>query len=318
MYGDNMIEAIIGTERVRIDNVIKEILHNDSEVYGEQEIIKFSTKDKEFNFDRIHNSMNTVSLFELRKCIILYVYDKDMNQDKDSQLSEIIKNDNPEVLLVIVFDKKPLVKSKVKKPLEEKARLTKIDTFNPMQKSAYIIQKLKLSGIFLTSAVAHEFERRVGNDLMRLDKEIEKLSVLDREITLEDIKLLVSQDLDDNIFALSDALLKKDLKGCLSVYQTLLQLKIDPLALFGMLASSIRRNYQVNILSSMHMSSQEISVQLGMSDKQAYFISKNQKMDPKNSLRLLNILASREQEAKNGKTDRFVALELFLIDATSS
>lgn len=313
-----MIEAIIGNDRVRIESLINELISKDTSIHGELEILKMSTKDKDFNFDKLETAINTISLFEMRKCFIIYVYDKDMNQDKEKLLADLIMKVDNNVFLILVFEKKPLQKSKLKKPLEERAHISKIESLNQMQKSAYVLQQLKNNGIRLTSSVAHEFEKRVGNDLMRLEREIEKLSVLDREISLDDIKLLVSQDLDDNIFALSDALLKRDLKQCLNVYQTLLQLKIDPLALFGMLASSIRRNYQVNILSAMHMSHQEIGLQLGMSDKQAYFISKNQKMDPNNSLRLLNLLAKKEQEAKNGKVDRFVALELFLIDAASA
>lgn len=290
----------------------------DERTLGDIEVSKFSTKDKNFDFDKLFWTLNTVSLFESRKFIILEIYDKDMNTSKEAQLNELLTGNLEHVCFIVVFDKKPLVKSILKKTLESVSRIHKVEALSQMQRSSYIISKLKELGIRLSAEVNQELEQRVGQDLVRLDNEIKKLSVLDREITIKDIELLVSKDLDDNIFALSDALLKKNLKQVLNVYQGLLQLKIDPLALFGMLAASIRRNYQVNSLMSMNMRQEDVASQLGMSDKQVYFIYRNQRMDPVNSLRLLNILATREQEAKSGKIDRFIALELFLIDATTS
>lgn len=312
-----MIKTIIGTDRIQIDGLLNKYIEEERRQFGSVEVVKYSSKDKDFIFDVAFRALQTQSMFDPRKCVVINIFEKDITKEKELQLLNILNLSNFDALLILIFDKKPLVKSPLKKPLETHSHIVKIDAMSTMQRSAYIMQRVKQSRITMSQNVILELDGRIGNDMMRLEKELEKFSVLDRPVTMEDIALLVSKDLDDNIFALSDAVLKRNLKTALTVYKDLLTLKIDPLALFGMIASSLRRSYQLNTLLDMGMSTREISDILSISDKQVYFISKNQRFNPRLALKLLNQLAQKEQNAKSGKIDRFVAFELFLIDATT-
>lgn len=313
-----MIKTLIGNDPIQKQLEMNKIIDEESRQYGDIEIIKFNASDKDFKFELPMLALRTQSMFDTRKAIVLEISDKSLAKGNENLLIELLGYASHDVLLIVLLDKKPLAKSPLKKVLESKTQIIKIEAMSSMQRATYIATKVKEKGINISANLVELLDQRIGDDLVRLENELNKLSVLERKIQTNDIYNLVSQDMDDNIFALSDAVLKKNLKNALEVYHSLTQQKIDPLALFGMLASSLRRSYQVNAMLSMNMSAQEIAVQLGMSDKQVYFISKNQRSNHLTTMRLLNQLADKEQQAKSGKIDRFVALELFLIDATTS
>ena len=311
-----MVEMIIGNDAARIHEALVAIIAKDCDVFGVQERLSFSTRDKDFDLVQLKQAILTPSLFETRKAITVRIYDKDFNQEQEMALSLLLQSVPSEVLMIVIMDKKPLVKSPLKKIMDNHARVRKIETLRDFERADYITQQVKQAGLTLNASALGVLKDRVGDDLVRLTHELAKLSVLDRELFVADIEKIVPKSLDDNIFLLSDAVLKENLASMLAVYQDLLALKIDPLALFGMLGASLRKNYQVNVLGRLGKSASDIAEQLSMSEKQAYFILRNQNKDPYLTLKLLNSLASKEQQAKRGKMDRFLALELFFIAVT--
>lgn len=310
-----MIEMIIGGDDARVQETLATIITKDADVFGAQERVAFSTRDKEFDLVHVKQAVLTPSLFDPRKVITLRLYDKDLNQEQEGFLADILHHVPTDVLMVVVLDKKPLVKSALKKIMDQHARVHKVETLRDFERGDYIAQQVKRAGLTLSASAMGVLQERIGSDWVRLHHELEKLRVLDRPIGDDDLKLIVPKSLDDNIFLLSDAVLKENLREMILVYQDLLALKIDPLALFGMLASSLRKNYQVNVLARQGKRAADIAEQLAMSEKQAHFIMRNQNKDPYFTLKLLDSLASKEQQAKQGKIDRFLAIELFFIAA---
>ncbi len=95
-------------------------------------------------------------------------------------------------------------------------------------------------------------------------------------------------------------------------------MKMDPLALLGMVAYGLRNLFQVGLLAESGLSDAAIASKLGMS---SYVVSITKKdMSAKSSyvLNLLNQLATLDQDVKMGKVDRFIAFELFMLDVIRS
>lgn len=311
-----MIDIILGSDAQRIKHKLLSLIDADKQVFGESEQWSIDFADKFFTFEDLEQRAYTPSMFYQRKVIILTLSQKNISNDLDKQLYTFLSRIPNEVYIIIVIDKKPLSKSLLKKIFDSN-KVHVIDAMTPMSRNAYLLERAKAKKIGLSAQVMELLQSRVGDDLMRYEFELDKLSVLGREIQLVDIRNLISKELDDNIFLLSDALLKRNMTQTFEVYQDLLSQKIDPLALFGMVGSSLRKNFQINGLLSKGYPSSEVSAMLGITDKQVYFIQRNQNLNPNKVISMLNKLSDYEQRAKNGMIDRFLAFELFLIEATS-
>jgi DNA polymerase-3 subunit delta len=78
----------------------------------------------------------------------------------------------------------------------------------------------------------------IGTDMGKLMSELEKLIsyAYDREvITRDDIDAICSKNVEDRIFEMIDAIMKKDMQTCMERYEDLLALKVQPARIIVML-----------------------------------------------------------------------------------
>jgi DNA polymerase-3 subunit delta len=100
----------------------------------------------------------------------------------------------------------------------------------------------KDAGLNLDPRVAQSLVMRVGNDLQLLWREILKLHAFagDKRLTVEDVEQLVGEARGTTVFALTDAVGVKDLKGTMTALRKLLELGEPPVLLLYMLARNFR------------------------------------------------------------------------------
>lgn len=306
-----MIDVLIGKNKVLIDKEIKDIEKTTAATYGDLDRMEFNMADRDFKYDLLNEAMHTISLFGNYQFIILRYSDKDSSKLDEASLIETLTHFN-DFQFVLVLEKKLLASSKLKKMLDKNAKTKVVADPREADISHYIRQQAK--GRFeISEGAARSLAGRVKMDLVRLQQEMLKLENVGEPIEVKHIEMLVSSELDDNVFRLSDALLKKDGKTAIEVYQELLAQRLDPIALMGLVASSLRRLYQVGALSESGYGNERIASTLEMSDKQAGFILRNQYRNSWEVLSLLNELGTIDQGVKLGKVDRFIAFELFLM-----
>lgn len=82
----------------------------------------------------------------------------------------------------------------------------------------------------------------VGTDLERLSHELDKLAAYAaaRSITRDDVSLLVERHVEENIFALTDALGNRQAADAARLLEQEYEAGSDPLGLFAMLARQVR------------------------------------------------------------------------------
>ncbi|MEG0328056.1 MAG: DNA polymerase III subunit delta [Erysipelothrix sp.] len=306
-----MIDVLIGKNKVLIDKEIKDIEKAVAATYGDLDRMEFNMADRDFKYDLLNEAMHTISLFGNYQFIILRYSDKDSSKLDEASLIETLTHFN-DFQFVLVLEKKLLASSKLKKMLDKNAKTKVVVDPREADISHYIRQQAK-ERFEISEAAARSLASRVKMDLVRLQQELLKLENVGEPIEVKHIEMLVSSELDDNVFRLSDALLKKDGKTAIEVYQELLAQRLDPIALMGLVASSLRRLYQVGALSESGYGNERIASTLDMSDKQVGFILRNQYRNSWEVLSLLNELGTIDQGVKLGKIDRFIAFELFLM-----
>lgn len=309
-----MVDVIFGTDRFQVQKEIDRIQDKAKKDFGNFERLSFASSDPDFNLQDVYESVMTMSLFGERKFIVFLIEsEKDAGKLDENILLELIQLDQFDINLVIWMAKKPLAKTKLKKLIDKHARVSDLKKVDLQGVSNVVNQQLREMGLRMDPNALSLFLKRINGDLLRANTELEKLSVLDGVISLEHIDTLVNESFDDAQFALSNALMDKNLKEAFAVYHRLLESKMDPLALLGMIASSLRGVYQVMILTSEGYNHQTIADLSGMSIGQVKYVVRSQRRNPQDVLRLLNDLADIDQKAKLGLIDRHLSFELFML-----
>lgn len=307
-----MIDIVIGTNEYLKQSKIDEILKTYESKQGPASLRKFDTNAKNFSMDQVLEACTTVSLFEEHTSVVLYV--DSLKKDDENLLMELLKQNIYEVNLIVNFIKKPLASSALGKVLKN-LKIHQVKALPEKDVNAYIKQEIKKRKINIDSQALSYLLDSLGKYPQRLDQELNKLELYGESINLETIKQIVSPSLEDNIFALSDAVLKRDVNSAFEVYHDLIENNVEPLALMGLVSSSFRRIYQISALKSRSYVNKELAEVLSMSEKQVYFLSRNRLRPYQEVHKLLSELSTIDQDVKLGKVDRYVAFELWLYQA---
>ena len=301
IYGDN---RFLGLEKV------EEIMGG----FEDFERSDFMSSHADFDFGRVFEAASTVSMFHEFRLILVHIEtEKDINKVDVSLLESILKL--PKVVVILWLPKK----------LEKKHALSKVlgkgvqEHLLVKEKEAQgsLIKRLDALISDRKLGISSEAKRllisNLGDDYMRLETEVDKLSLLGKRIEVADVEALISLDITKDVFALGNALIARDAQLAFKIYHDLLMQKQEPLSLLPLIASSLRSIYQVETLKGLGFSDEAVCSQLRMSSGQLWYIKKNQVGRVSNVIELLNTLASIDQGVKLGEMDAYIAFEVFMI-----
>lgn len=127
--------------------------------------------------------------------------------------------------------------------------------------NSWIIQRCKLNGGTIDHNSASYLANLLGDNLFRLENEIQKLALYAGEnpINISMIDELVSDNAEKSIFQMTDQLARKDIKGALSTLKSLEESGIEAPYLFAMIARQFRLMLEMKSLSEQRMTEQMIA-----------------------------------------------------------
>ena len=203
---------------------------------------------EEVNVSNAIMELDTYGFFQEKKIvwcknsIFLTTKKSEIEHDIDA-LTKYINNLNPDNILIISCDKLD-GKKNIVKLIKKEANIIDIN-FNYEK---YIKKQLK--GYQINAETINYLIECTGN-INRLDNELNKLIFYKndtKEITKKDIDLIVIKKVDDNIFDLIDAIISKNKKKSLRIYNEMINYGEEIFRIFVSLANQIRLIYQVKVL----------------------------------------------------------------------
>ncbi len=276
-----------------------------NKILNENKINKESVTTYDLEINSLKNALidiNTISLFEDVKCIIC----KNLINVKElDELKEYLKQKTNNILILVMKN------AKDNKPLYNLCK--NIIDLSSIDINKYVKEELKdytISPLNINLLI-----NNCNNDFNRIKNEVEKLKMYkynEKEITKEDINLLVKKSLDNNIFDLIDYINKKDRKNAYKIYNELIKNNEVPVKILVTLANNYRLMYQVKVLLE-SKSDEEIMKILDIKKEGRLYILKKQTYNFTSS-RLLDILkelAKADLNIKSGKITDKLAMELF-------
>lgn len=302
---------IEGSDYISVNNKISEIIKKNG--FSDASISKYDLS--EGLLDDALEDLNTYGLFSDKKIVIINNFDKmDPLFNKPEELLKYVENSSSLNLLFVVSDKYD-DRKKIIKDLKKKMKFIKIST-DPV-----VFTKSCLEGYKVENGVINLLVNNTLGDVTRLYNECNKLKtykINDKYISKDDVEELSFKRLGDSTettFQFSRALAEKDKKSALKLYQELLNYKIEPLSIIGLLASQFRIMYQVKSLEEKNMRNDEISSSL---KEKPYRITKTRELTRYYSKReILDLMIKLEDidlKIKTTSVDANTLVQLFILN----
>lgn len=302
---------IEGSDYISVNNKISEIIKKNG--FSDASISKYDLS--EGLLDDALEDLNTYGLFSDKKIVIINNFDKmDPLFNKPEELLKYVENSSSLNLLFVVSDKYD-DRKKIIKDLKKKMKFIKIST-DPV-----VFTKSCLEGYKVENGVINLLVNNTLGDVTRLYNECNKLKtykINDKYISKDDVEELSFKRLGDSTettFQFSRALAEKDKKSALILYQELLNYKIEPLSIIGLLASQFRIMYQVKSLEEKNMRNDEIASSL---KEKPYRITKTRELtryySKKEILDLMIKLEDIDLKIKTTSVDANTLVQLFILN----
>ena len=314
-----MFYLIYGLENYLINENINKII--DELKINSEEIIKMDMSSSTINSLLVEAS--SVNMFSNRKLILCdnssFLSSKDDINSKED-IEELIKYlDKPfeDVYLVFILREETIdSRKKISKLISSISKVyvcNKIENYNL---NNYLMDYIRNKGYTISSRNIELLISKTSYELSVIMKELDKLFIYknkDKKITEEDIENVITNNIETNIFDLTNAIINKEKSKIDKLYKELIRRKEDPLKLIITLSNQFRLYLQVKIMRNNGFSEKEIVSTL---KEHPYRISLALKNDYsieelKDNLEKLSKL---DLDIVSGKVDKEFGFEMYLLN----
>ena len=261
-----MFIVLYGAEPFLAEQKLKEIIENYKKTQKSGlNLIFFKAED--FSFDDFKSALGTVSMFEEKKLIVLkniFTQNKDEIKNIFKLIDDFGTQDSKDIVLVFFESDKPA------KNKDFESLLKKPNLFQEFQ---------KLEGVKLNNWIKKEFEKlgsqiepkaiatliqSAGIDMYRLKNEIDKLAAYKKILAEKDVLGMVSAEFRSDIFAVIDAIAKKDKKLSFKILNDHIEHGESEIYLLSMIVYQFRNLLRVKSLMDQDVSIEQIVKKTGL------------------------------------------------------
>lgn len=309
----NNFYLIYGPDHSIINNELNKVLKK----LNIDDIIKYDMTTS--NLLDVIEDASTVGLFSSNKVIILddcYFLTANKTIDNIEELENYIEKYNPNnYCILIAYTEKVDTRKKIYKQLKEKAKIIEQVKIDDDYLITYLKEELKREQYKIEDI--NYFINKVGKNLHNAKNELNKLMMykLDsKTITNEDIDKITIKSIEEEIFALTDAVILKNTSLALNLLENFLKKDYEEIQIIMLLASQFRFLFQVKRLINKGKTESEIAKILEVNPYRVKFTVK--KLYSYTEYMLLDYiqkLAKIDHDIKLGLIDKNLALQLFII-----
>lgn len=274
---------------------------------------------KGVNFNEIIDLAETMPFFAERRVILIENSDL-FNETKEEikAFSDYLANVPQTTVLVFCEEKVSragaLYKAAAKNGFVKEFAPIKDDK----QLKDYIVGRLSKEHRPITGRALEVFMQMCGNDLTQINCELDKLvsyTFGKDGIRPEDVTAICSPKLDDKIFAMMEAMFRRDVGEALSYYADLIALKVNPNAILATIEGQYTLIRRVKEMDAEHIDYKSIAGALKANE---YRVKKSLPLARRSSkiwiMRGLTLCAEVEEKSKSGGLDIQIGLESLIID----
>lgn len=172
-------------------------------------------------------------------------------------------------------------------------------------------------GYSVDSEAKRELMLRTEGDYLRINAEIEKLKIYkypQTDIKYSDVDILVSRDLEDKVFLLTQAIIKKSKMEALNLYNDFKKSGITEAMILSSIINKFQELYQVKLMMSNKYSKEMIAEEFHVKQGRAYYMMNDAKEVRLDSIKDKYSEALQiDYDIKRGVCDKDNALWFYLL-----
>jgi DNA polymerase III subunit delta len=265
--------------------------------------------------EEITDSARSSSFFENKNLILVREADKFSEGDKDL-IVKYSKNPNKKTIVVLESSDKSILKDRKFKELSFQAKIIKCPRPLPSKIPKYIRKFVSLRKKRISKEAIQLLTINLGNNLKNLNQAIEKLALYKEEknITSNDVKELIADDVGYNVYNLSDAIGRRETDEALKIIRRLGVDRRTSLNLLAVINWHLYRIYKAKIRlnrgKSYSQISQELKIHSFFKDK---FFNQVNSFSEENIKEGLKCILDADLALKTKKIKHRIILEFLVI-----
>ena len=320
------VYAVFGRDRYRM---LEFVAFAADKLFGEEEkalgLFKFDTS--ETPVEAAVEEADAMPFFASRKLVVVRdetvlaagSRESRLQHDVDRLIAYLRKPCETSVLLFVVHSDKLDERRKAVKMLKEMDAVIEFAELEGRDLVRWIVRRVKSQGRSIDEDTAEALIRRAGTNLQTLAAETDKLCLYagpGSAILREHVEALTAPVLEDDVFALVDALMAGDTGRAVTLYRRLLERKEEPIRIAALIASQFRIMLQVKELSARSWPNQQIAAQLGLHPYRVRLAAEKARSWSEERLaERLREMAELDYKMKTGQIDKELGLELYLLES---
>jgi DNA polymerase-3 subunit delta len=242
---------------------------------------------------------------------------KEIKHDLD-KLKKYLDNPVLETILVLAAPYAKLDERKaITKQVKQHAEVVECSPLKEQDSSNWIRRQLGRNNVSIDSDALKEFLNRVENNTEVLVSETQKLLQYSEglsKIDLKIIKKVITKNVEDNVYEITNMMLERKAGRALEIYNDLIMHSEDPLRILGIIINKYREILHVKFLLQAGKSQAEVAKYYNASSGRAYYMVKNARSVNMDVVQKhLEKLEEIDFQIKTGQIDKRIGVELFIL-----
>ncbi|MFK8242788.1 MULTISPECIES: DNA polymerase III subunit delta [unclassified Facklamia] len=245
------------------------------QVVGEEEIDRVHFDLDEVSITQVLDEADTYAFFTQYRLIIIdnvtflnAQTTQKISDEETNRLLEYLTNPNPSSIVIWRVESEQLDKrKKVSKAFLKDVTVVDATAMKQDEVERFVTQHVKGLSLSMTDDARKELLQRVQyrlSDAMNELNKLEQYALSGKAINKDVVRQLVPRSLESNVFELSNAIMAKQLANATQIYEDLLLMRNEPIALHALMISQFRLLIQVKLLAAAGRLEHEIATQLGV------------------------------------------------------
>lgn len=173
----------------------------------------------------------------------------------------------PESTCIILVEPEVDKRGKFYKAIKSAGRVVEFKRQDERTLARWVLGTLKKEGKNITEETMHVFLGRTGSDMENIERELEKLLcyTLGRDvITTKDVEDVCTEQTENRIFDMVQAITEKDQRKALDLYADLLSMKEPPMRILFLITRQFHQLLQLKSLSGQGLDKSELAKKAGI------------------------------------------------------
>ncbi|MFX3624459.1 MAG: DNA polymerase III subunit delta [Ectobacillus sp.] len=290
-------------------------------------------EDREFNVvsydleeayvEDVVEDARTLPFFGERKVLLVksplfLTSQKEKIEQNVNVLMEYIEEPSPFTIMVFIVPFEKLdERKKITKLLKKHAEVLEANAMQVQDVRKWIEGQADEHGVRIEEEAVTTLLELAGTNVMMLSQEMDKLCLYtgkNGRVTRDLVMELVPKSIEQNVFALVEKVVKKDIAGAMRILEELLAQQEEPIKILALLTGQFRLLYQVQELGQRGYGQNQMASHLGVHPYRVKLaMNQTSAFSAQELKKIIDALANADYDMKTGKMDKRLILEFFIM-----